>query len=258
MGSTNQKQQLIDSIAEYGGEHNVDRKFLESKTIIELQTILSDAWTKYREEQEDQMLQARAEAAAQHEMASLAKQQWHEMHKPEHEAKQQEQLESDKKTFGDAARTLHFGQTEANLNVIRQIVGTGFSVYEVQHAVAAGTIHLSPATQQELNQREQERIQARNNYLKNLDPQTLRTEAKKEAEANRAAAQQANAASQLQSQLQRSQEVGFPPLPEVSHTGEQLNGAFFVRLSNTDIGSFKNFIRRYGAAQVTAAIRERK
>jgi hypothetical protein len=241
----NRKEILIDDIIQYAQEHfgfgTVDRNILESKTIAQLQDILSDA-----------MLQVTAEAEAKKTVAWLALQ---ESRKPQFE----QQQEADRKTFADAARELRsFGQIEANFNLIRQVLGSGFSVSDIRKAVAAGTVQLSPVTQQELNTWTREDIEARNSYLANADVQTLRMEAKKEAELNRATATRQEANNQLQASLQRNQAARFPPLPEVSHTGEALNGAFFVRLSNTDIGKFKDFIKRYGAAQVTQAIRNRK
>jgi vacuolar-type H+-ATPase subunit I/STV1 len=247
--SNHEKQQLIDDVMQYAQEHfgfgTVDRKILQSKNINELQEIFSDA-----------MLQVTAEAEAKKTVAWLELQ---ESRKPQFEQQQKEQTDRDRKTFADAARTLRsFSQIEANFNILRQTLGFGFTVFGVQQAMAAGTVQLSPVTQHELNQWERERIEARNEYLKNTDPETLRMEAKKEAEVNRAAAQQAHTAGQLQVGLQREQAAGFPPLPETNSAGEILNGAFFHRLSNTDIGKFKDFIRKYGAAQVTEAIRNRK
>lgn len=247
------KSELIDNILEYGNHWgtNPDRKLLEQKSVSELQHVLLDAANRYRTEVEDQNIQIRAEAEAKKTIAQLELQ---ESRRPEHEAKQRQQLESDKKTFASAARTLRsFGQTEANLNLIRQVIGSGFTVSDIRQALAAGQISLSRATLQEIQQWAREDIDTRNEYLQTADTQTLRQEAKAEAAQNRQTAAQTAFERELEAGLTRDITIGgMPPLP-ATWNGEILDKNF-IRKASTE--TLKTIMRKYGSAQLNARLHD--
>jgi len=69
--------------------------------------------------------------------ARAADRAWHEYEmskarEPQRQAEEKAQLERDRRVFADAAKALRtFGATEANFNVIRQALGSGFSVSQI-------------------------------------------------------------------------------------------------------------------------------
>jgi len=58
----------------------------------------------------------------------------------------------DRKIFGQAARSLRFGENEANFQLIRSVIGPNFTEYRIQEAIDSNAVALSPPTQQELNE----------------------------------------------------------------------------------------------------------
>jgi hypothetical protein len=139
------------------------------------------------------------------------------------------------------------------LNVTRQTLGEGFSVYAIQQMLIANGAILSPPTQDELNQWEQGRIDQRNEFLLEADAETLRTVAKQEAEPKRVAMQQAQARREDETRKQRDESRGYPPLPQVWNN--TLLDSHFIRKCSTE--TLKDLIRRFGAHQVTDALRNR-
>jgi hypothetical protein len=136
-------------------------------------------------------------------------------------------------------------------------LGAGFNVYQVGQAVSSNPVGLVPATEQELAQRHQEALEERQDYLVNqASPDELRQAARTEAEQRRVQAVQQETDRQIAAREQKDAAFGFTPIPEFNQaTGEKLDGAYFIKLSNTNISAFKQAIRRWGAANVTARIR---
>ena len=181
------KSELISDILQIAPEH-ADERFLQTKTISELEVILHQAKLAEIEMLREQRIRAQAEAAAARVIFQLNQQAALE---PQRKAQAEARLKEDRKTFEDAAKTLRsFGINEANFNTTRQTLGEGFSVYVIQQMLTANRAMLSPPTQEELNQCERERIAARNKFLLEADPGTLRTAAKQEVEQKRVAKQQ--------------------------------------------------------------------
>jgi hypothetical protein len=196
-------------------------------------------------------IQLQAEAAAARLIFRLNE---HQAREPQRKARAKAQLAKDRKTFEDAAKTLRsFSINEANFNVTRQTLGEGFSVYAIQQMLIANGAILSPPTQDELNQWEQERIDQRNEFLLEADAETLRTVAKQEAEQKRVAMQQAQARREDETRKQRDESRGYPPLPQVWNN--TLLDSHFIRKCSTE--TLKDLIRRFGAHQVTDALRNR-
>ena len=255
------KQELVDLLWARIG---ISRSELSTKTVAELESILTDHHlaqiraeaAQAAEAADEELIQIQAERAAARAIHELEMSQAREPHR---RAEVKAQLEQDRKTFEDAARTLRsFGVNEANFNVVRQTLGVGFSVHQIRQMLAANGAMLSPPKQQELNDWERERIERHNEMLRNADTETLRSIVRSESEQRRIQFQRDEDQRQLAAREAKDQAFGFPPLPEINAaTGEKLNSAYFIRLSNTDLQKFKNYIRYYGASQITRALRER-
>jgi len=173
-------------------------------------------------------------------------------------------LDTDRKEFIKAFKTLRtFGQTEANLQILRERVGQPFNVYTIKLFSDAGLLvgRVSPPTQAEWDEwaaqdieAQHEAKRARQSYLINeATPEQLRTAAKKEAEANRVAAQQAQA-NELDTKLQ--QPSSRPPLPEFDQAGIAIDAAYLNRLTTTNMALFRALIAKHGGNNVTKRLRD--
>jgi hypothetical protein len=126
-----------------------------------LRRVLS-TYTTEELKQIEQAIVSQAESnAAEEELVRIqgereANRIWHQYEtqqarEPQRKAEEKAQLEADRKTFAEAAKNLRsFAVNEANFNVIRQTLGSGFSIYQIQQMLAANAAVLSPPTQQEL------------------------------------------------------------------------------------------------------------
>jgi hypothetical protein len=163
-------------------------------------------------------------------------------------------LEQDRKTFAEICRKHSISNMEANFGLLREVLQNDFTVYNAAQAITSGAVQLSPATAVEIEQWRNEAAQARQNYLRNeATSDELRYAARTEAAQQRQVNQQAEADRQLQAGLQR--ESFFPPLPEVNQHGEKIDSAYLVRISNTNLQLFRAFVKKHGAANVTARLR---
>jgi hypothetical protein len=130
------------------------------------------------------------------------------------------------------------------------------SVFGIREFLSANPTALVQATPTELQEREAERIRQHNQMLLNASPLELKELARQEAEQRRQAAQRAEQERQIAGREAADAAFGFPPLPETNQiTGEQIDAAYLTRISNTNLQLFKNFIRKHGAANVTARLR---
>jgi hypothetical protein len=119
---------------------------------------------------------------------------------------------------------------------------------------SGGRLALVPATPTELQEREAERIKAYNQRLLNASPLELKELARQERE-TRKTAQQVEIERMVKATEERDASIGFPKLPEInSETGERLDAAYFKKLSDTDMGKFRNYMRRYGSSNITARL----
>jgi hypothetical protein len=202
----------------------------------------------------EQIVQIRIEAAAERAIHQHHAKQARE---PQRLAEEKAQLEQDRKTFADAARSLRsFAVNDANFNVIKQTLGEGFSVFAVQQMVAANGATLSPPTQEELNEWDREAIEAHNLRLLSADIPTLRKLAR-EAGARGPAAPQPDETQRVRA-AERADGVAYPPLPDEFRDGnnpeEVLNAAFIKKCSKETL---QLLIKRYGSEQINEALRTR-
>jgi hypothetical protein len=156
-------------------------------------------------------------------------------------------------------------ECEANRQLITDVLGNYESVEEVVSALGNQLTIDQKLADEEAAKRQQaadahaaQQQKERQNYLRNhASPMELRQAARAASEQRRIEAQQAEEA--RQAAAREIAASGFDPIPEFKRvTGEKLDSQCFIRLSNTDIGKFRNMIRRYGAAQIRKALRERE
>jgi hypothetical protein len=201
---------------------------------------------------EERILQAQAERAADRVMHQLRMEQARE---PQRKAEAQQLLAQDKKAFADAARTLGFGEREANFSLLRQVLGSGnLSTYSIKQVIESGAVSLAPATQSELDERERERIEAHNNFLRQADPETLRRLAKQETEQNRQRAAHEQVARADAARAERDRYLGYLPIPD-EFQGQPLDSQFIKKCSAETL---KRLIKMFGASQVTTRLRGEK
>ncbi len=204
---------------------------------------------------EEKLLQIEAERAADQALHKLHVQRIRE---PQRRAEAKAQLEQDRATFNDAAKTLRsFGLNEANFSVIRSTLGPNFTTYSIQQALASNALNLSPPTQQEQDEWTRQDIKAHNTALLNADIPTLRK-----------LARQAGARGPVQPPLDETQRVraaeekfygtGYPVMPDEFRDGngpEQVLNAEFIRKCSKE--TLRLLLNRYGADQVNEVLRTR-
>ncbi len=205
-------------------------------------------------------LQATEEKLLQIEAERAADQALHKLHvlrirEPQRRAEAKAQLEQDRATFNDAARTLQsFGLNEANFSVIRSTLGPNFTTYGIQQALAANALSLSTPTQEELNEWTHEAIKAHNSKLLSMDIPSLRKLAR-EAGARGAVAP-------LQDETQRVRQAErqggvYPLLPDelrIEDREELIDAAYIRRCPRETL---RLLIKRYGSDQINEALRTR-
>ena len=258
-----QKQELIDSIERWA-PGKTDRKILDGKSVDQLKDILAAAVTAFTEEQEDRLLEIQADIAANRAAHQLRLAQATEPQRQEEAADQEKE---NRRVFASAAKELGFSSSvDANFSVLVSALET-LSVSGIRQFLSANPMALVGATELELQQheaeriwelqqREAERIRQHNQMLLNADPITLKRLAQEEAEARRAQAQRVEAERQIAARESTDAAFGFPPLPEVNQmAGEKIDAAYLTQISNTNMQLFRNYIRKHGAANVTARLR---
>jgi hypothetical protein len=237
-------------------ERDVLQVQLEKMSLTELEQAYQVLQTQTRLQQADEEL-------ARIQVETEADRIWHQetmrlAREPQRKAEAKAQLQQDRETFRQAARQYGLSDIEANFNVVRSTLGAGFNVYQVGQAVSSNAVGLVPATEQELAQRHQEAQEERQDFLINqASPEELRQAARTEAEQRRIQAVQQETERQIAARETTDAAYGFTPIPEFNQvTGEKLDSAYFIKLSNTNISAFKQAIRRWGAANVTGRIRQ--
>lgn len=204
---------------------------------------------------EEEIFRIRADSAADQALHQFRTQKARE---PQRLAEEKAQLEKDRATFNEAAKTLRsFGLTEANFNVIRQILGSGFSVYQIQEMLVANGAILSGPSQQELDGWTREAIEIHNSRLKAMDIPTLRKLAR-EAGARGPATPQPDETQRIRAATENFYGTAYPQLPDEFRDGngpeQVLNAAFIKKCSKETL---RTLIKRYGSDQVTEALRTR-
>lgn len=166
----------------------------------------------------------------------------------------------DRETFTRFTIANGYSLVDANYDIARSL-GPGFAGDDLKHIAH----RLVRATQAEVQQRHADAVNRRQHFLKHQATDTeLQAAAKQESELGRTEAQRSQFEHQLAIREQKDAQYGFPALPDVNQmTGEKIDAAYLIRLSNSDIRSeqfqlSRNFIRKHGSAAVTARILRRE
>jgi hypothetical protein len=240
------KQSLIERILVLAPQGSCDPKVLATHTVESLNGILLQCERDEVATMAESALCSRAEAEASRAILEMNR-------RADDEPRRQRQEIADRKVFEDAARECGFSaKSQGNWHLLRQILGEGFTVYTIQQLIAGQSEMLSAPTSEELQTWNQERIAARNEFLRNTDGTTLRREARAEIEQARQQQQEEQAAREDAARKQR--DAGrFPPLPEMFR-GKRLDAAF-IRAADKE--TLRILIKSWGSAQVTDALRTR-
>lgn len=180
---------------------------------------------------------------------------------PQRRTEAKVQLEADRKTFAQAAKTLRsFAVNQANFNVIRQTIGAGFSIYQIQQMLAANGAMLSPATQQEQDEWTRQDIEEHNRRLLSMDIPSLRKLAR-EAGARGPAVPPPDETQRVRAAEKAAADGAnnYPPLPDEFRDGngpEVPLDAVFIRTCSKE--TLKFLFKRFGSAQVEEALQTRR
>lgn len=174
------------------------------------------------------------------------------------EPKKAQQLKYDRNVFLQFCKDYGISFCDANFNLAHQTLQDDFSKYSLAQAARDGRLDMAKATQAELNEWAREAAERREHFLRNqASPEELRATARQESELRRQEAVKQEDQRQLSIREQKDAAFGFPPLPEFAADGTKLDSKFFVRISNSDLGRFRNFVKKYGGSAITQALRQR-
>lgn len=245
-GHTEQKvREVIDSmtISELLATYDYQLKLGQLQPYLSAEQIENLQKFVHLEKAEDEILQVKAKAAAERAVFELRR---HESLEPQRQA----QLEADRRTLADAARTLNFGVTEANFNVTRSLLGPGFTVYTIQQAIDSNALLLSAPSQEELDKWHAERVKAHNEFLRNADVETLKR-LTREAGQRRTQTTMDQVQAVRAAEREMNQPVYEPLTPESRFQGQPITKQLLWRL---DKQHARFLVEKYGASQLTARI----
>jgi hypothetical protein len=227
------------------------RRKLERMTLDELEEAYKFVQVQAAE---DELIRINAERAAN---KALNQYRVHKEREPQRLAEQKALLEADRKTFQVAARNLQsFSLIEANFSLIRSTLGPGFSEYDIQQAIQANAISLSPPTEEEMIEWTRLAIEAHNLKLLNSDLPTLR-KLTREAGARGPAPAPPDETQKARAE-ERNDGFAYPPLPDellIEGRQELLDSRYLKRCPRE---VFKFLLKRYGSQQITEALNTRK
>ncbi len=167
------------------------------------------------------------------------------------------QAEQDRYTFNQFARENGFSLVDANHQLAKSLLGSGFNSYQLSEAVSSNALSLAQASPEELERFRQEAIQAHNQRLKSMDIPALRKLAR-EAGARGPVAPQPDETQRIRAATETFYGTAYPPLPDEFRDGngpeQVLNAAFIKKCSKETL---RLLIKRYGSDQVTEALRTR-
>ena len=239
------KQQLISDILAWSPVQ--ERKILEAMDTTRLKDVLAHVVTAFTEEQEERVLQAQADIAANRFAHQLG---ISEARKPLLYAERLALEKENRAVFSSAARELGFSGIEANYSVLVQALGE-LTVYGIQKWIAERPETLVPATPAEIEQRRLEAIAAHNQMLRNASPLELRELVRQEAEARRTAAHRTERMTMIETTEKRDAAIQFTALPTHNAEGVALDARFLKALP---ADSYRQYVRKYGSANITARL----
>jgi hypothetical protein len=193
------------------------------------------------------------------EQPQLARQiSWHSadvLDPPKRRQQEANQESEDRETFNAFARENGFSEVEANVQLAKSVLGSGFNSHQLSEAVSSNALNLTQASPVELEQFRQEAAEQRQDYLVNhASPQELRQAARQESAQRRTQAQQQHAAQQVQIREQAEASIGYAVLPETDRDGNKIDRAYLLKLADVDIRKYKQLCNFHGMANVTARL----
>jgi len=164
------------------------------------------------------------------------------------------QKAKDLETLREAAKANgNFGASEANLSLVRDALGAGFTEYQINQAIRSNAVRLAPPSEEERQQWAAEAQEQEQQRLRNLNTRELKTEVSAGFEQRRAQAAQAEADRVLKAKEEADQLAGgYPELPEF-FKGHRVDRAFFVKKCSRE--ELKFLVQKFGAANVEKRIR---
>jgi len=158
---------------------------------------------------------------------------WEKVRSPkEREQEARAELEADKQGFSELCRTYRVLECEANFNLWRET--RNFS-------------GLAPATAEKIQKWNEEAEEQRREHLLNAPVSELRRLAEQEA-ASRQSEASKQVARDIEGTKTRDEAVGYPPLPKSVEDYD---------IKNADASQLRFWIKKYGASQLTARLREK-
>ncbi len=139
------------------------------------------------------------------------------------------QAAEERRVFHDFCRDNGFSEVEANLSLIKSVLGS-FDHHSLAQAVRSNSLSLAQASPAELEQFRQEAIKAHNQHLLNLDIPTLRKLAR-EAGVRGPAVPQPDETQRVRAAEEKFYYGTYPPLPDEFRDGngpEQVLNAEFI------------------------------
>ena len=165
------------------------------------------------------------------------------------------QAEQDRYTFNQFARENGFSLVDANHQLAKSLLGSGFNSYQLSEAVSSNALSLAQASPEELERFRQEAIQAHNQRLKSMDIPALRKLAR-EAGARGPVAPQPDETQRIRA-AERVDGTTYAPLPDeilIGDREEVLDAAFIRRCSKETL---RLLLKRYGSEQINEALQTR-
>ena len=182
----------------------------------------------------------------------LFQQQQEEAYRPQ---RQKELVKARQIIIESQAILRSYSLNEANISLLLSVIDpANMSLYAISQAIDSHAVSLTPPTSEEQEAWRLADIEQHNRELQELSIPELKRRVR-ERSVNVAAASERQNREALEAQQKRDADSGeFPRLPTHDQTGAVLDARYLKTLCNTDIGKYKFWLKKYGAAQLTARL----
>jgi len=166
------------------------------------------------------------------------------------------QAAEERRVFHDFCRDNGFSEVEANLSLIKSVIGS-FDHHSLAQAVQSNALQLAPASPEELQQFRQEAISLHNQHLLNLDIPTLRKLVREAGVRGPVAPPPPDETQRVRTATEEYYGTAYPPLPDelLIEGREQLIDASFIKRCSKE--TLRLLMTRYGSDQINEALRTR-
>jgi hypothetical protein len=181
---------------------------------------------------------------------------WTEQPLPKKEA-----LQQDKQEFEEFCVANRYNAGTAGFELARQVIGVGqLSQASLTQAVRSGKLRLGAATPEDLEEREEIRLDKEKLRLQNAQAHELKQEVRQGAAARRIEAQRQHRDYEFELRKQIESTTQYPPLPQMlpdylakRYGTIKLDRAFLIKKADRD--AFKFLHLKYGLTQVEQLLR---